>query len=85
MSFVSFLKSLCSNSPFNQLSLKIKVLSMLQSIHDLFDGQEKIENHSLDIVKIYVLNLTYCFILTVSQWHLVNLGVEVHLRTPEIM
>ena len=30
------------------------------------------------------LNLTYCFILTFSQWHLVNLGVQKYLSMPEI-
>ena len=31
------------------------------------------------------LNLAHCFILTFSQWHLVNLGVEIHLFKPEII
>ena len=29
--------------------------------------------------KSMFLNLTHCFILTFSQWNLINLGVEVHL------
>ena len=29
--------------------------------------------------KLMFLNLTYCLMLTFSQWYLVNLGVEIHL------
>ena len=32
-----------------------------------------------------VLNLTYCFILTFSQLHLVKLGVEIDFQMPKVM
>ena len=32
-----------------------------------------------------LLHLTYCFILTFSQSHLVNSGVLIHFQMPEIM
>ena len=31
------------------------------------------------------LNLTSCFILTFFQCHLVNLGVEINVKMPEVM
>ena len=33
-------------------------------------------------IRCNVLNLTYCFTLTFSQWHLVNLGVEIYFKMP---
>ena len=35
--------------------------------------------------KSMFLSVTYYFILTFSQWHLVNLSVEIHLLMHEIM
>ena len=37
------------------------------------------------VTKTMLLNLTFCFILTFSQWNLINLGAEVHLRMPKII